>query len=162
MQKNVLVAAISVVGVAAAAQGAVIVYSFDIDGLQEVSPVATPGFGSATVTLDTTLNTLSWNIQWQNLLGATTAMHFHGDAPIGVNAGVQINVGAISGLVSPSIGMAPITDLQEASIINGLWYVNIHSTVHPGGEIRGQVVPAPASAALLGMAGLGVMRRRRA
>lgn len=145
----------------ATASAAVIVYNFQLDGLQEVPPNASPGFGNASVTLDTTANTLNWNISWGGLIGSTTAMHFHGDAPAGVNAGVIVNIGAISGIVSPSIGGTGITDLQEASIMAGLWYVNIHSTVFPGGEIRGQVVPAPSAAAVLGLAGLGAMRRRR-
>ena len=146
----------------ATASAAVIVYNFPIDGLQEVGPNASPGFGTGIVTLDTTANTLNWNISWGGLLAPATAMHFHGDAPAGVNAGVIINIGSISGLISPSIGGTGITDLQEASIIAGLWYVNIHTSVFPGGEIRGQVVPAPGAAAVLGLAGLGAMRRRRA
>ncbi len=158
---NMLVAALALGCAASAAPAAVIVYNFSLDGLQEVGPNASPAFGNATVTLDTTANTLGWNITWAGLLGPITGMHFHGDANPGVNANVIINVGNISGLISPSIGSAPITDPNEASIIAGLWYLNIHSTVFPGGEIRGQVVPAPGAAAVLGLAGLGAMRRRR-
>ena len=30
-------------------------------------------------------------------------------------------------------------DQQLEQLRGGLWYVNIHSTAHPGGEIRGQL-----------------------
>jgi hypothetical protein len=134
---------------------------FPIDGLQEVPPVATPGFGTGTVTLDTGSNMLSWNIQWQDLIGDTTLMHFHGPANPGDNAGVEVNIGSISGLVSPSIGSTTISPAQAADLVAGLWYVNIHSTFKPGGEIRGQVVPAPGAALMLGLAGMATGRRRR-
>ena len=55
------------------------------------------------------------------------------------------------------------TEGQEANILAGLTYVNIHSQMFPGGEIRGQIIPIPepasAGAALLGIAAF--VRRRR-
>jgi hypothetical protein len=38
---------------------------------------------------------------------------------------------------SPATGI--LTDLQESQLLSGLWYLNIHSQVLPGGEIRGQI-----------------------
>jgi hypothetical protein len=67
-------------------------------------------------------------------------MHFHGPAPAGANAGVQVNIGLISGLTSPSIGNTIITALQGTDLLNGLWYINIHTGQFAGGEIRGQVL----------------------
>jgi len=40
-------------------------------------------------------------------------------------------------------------------------YFNVHTNSNPGGEIRGQVTPEPASLTLLGIGGLVVMCRRR-
>ena len=61
-------------------------------------------------------------------------------------------------------GSATITDLQEADLLNGLWYVNIHTTTSAGGEIRGQVyavvVPEPSTAVLLAL-GLVALARFR-
>ncbi len=35
-----------------------------------------------------------------------------------------------------------LTDEQKQIIMDGLAYINIHSTLNPPGEIRGQIVPA--------------------
>jgi hypothetical protein len=104
--------------------------------------------GSALLAFDPATNTLGWHVHWQNLSGPATAMHFHGPAGFGETAGVQLNVGAISGLTSPSIGSAVITDEFEEQLLSGNWYLNIHTAQNPPGEIRGQVVPEPASATL--------------
>ncbi len=80
---------------------------------------------------------------------------------MGVNAGVQFDIGAVSGLASPMVGNATITAQQADDLISGLWYVNIHTTAFGGGEIRGQVVPAPGAMMLLAGAGLFATRRRR-
>ena len=97
--------------------------------------------------------------------GSVTGMHFHGPASPCVNAGVQLSAGAISGLPSPSVGSANITSPQTSDLLAGLWYLNIHTNVYGGGEIRGQVsvVPIPAAAWLFcsGLLGLiGISRRK--
>ena len=94
------------------------------------------GTGSAQLALDG--NTLSWDIEWSGLSGDATAMHFHGPANIGENAGVAQNIGGVSGLTSPSAGSATLTNEMAADFSAGLWYINIHTAMYPGGEIRGQ------------------------
>ena len=155
------IAAVSICLAASGAMATTFNFAFPIDGLQEVPPNGSPHAGIGLASYNDVTGFLDWNIAWSGLSGAITGMHFHGPAPFGVNAGIQVNIGGISGLVSPSIGSTPINALQGVDLNSGLWYVNIHSTVFPGGEIRGQVIPAPASMSLLAIGGLIVTRRRR-
>lgn len=160
--KNIALAIGAVIVSAGMARADILVIGpFDIDGAQEVPPVATPATGTGTVTLDTMTNEISWNISWSGLSGAATAMHFHGNANPGANAGVQVNIGFISGLASPSVGSTTISGAQATDLLAGLWYVNIHTSLNPGGEIRGQIIPTPGAFALLGLGGLAACRRRR-
>jgi len=107
-----------------------------IDGAQEVPPSGSPatGFGCFVLNPD---NTLDYMVSYTGLTGAETAAHIHGPAPVGANAGVVFPflVG------TPKIGtFGPLTAAQVADLSNGLYYVNIHSNVNPGGEIRGQIL----------------------
>ena len=51
---------------------------------------------------------------------------------------------------------------ELTSLFNQGLYINVHTTEWPGGVIRGQIIPEPASLALMGLAGLVTLRRRRA
>ena len=120
------------------------------------------GTGFATMTLDDTSKLFSWNVSWTGLSGTATAAHFHGPALPTQNAGVEVGIGVDS---NPAVGSATLTDDQIADLVNGLWYINIHSSTFGGGEIRGQVnvVPLPAGIWLFGsaLALMGWIRFRR-
>jgi predicted secreted protein with PEFG-CTERM motif len=95
---------------------------------------------------DPSSNELSWSIDFSDLSGSATAAHFHGPAAEGANAGVQVNIGEVSGLVSPMNGSAQLTPDQASALLDGQLYINIHTAANPDGEIRGQVScesPAP-------------------
>ena len=138
----------------------------NLESSQEVPANGSLATGFASMAFDDTSNLLSWDISWSGLSGPATGMHFHGPAAPGVNAGVAVNIGSISGLNSPSIGSANITDAQATDLLAGLWYINIHTVAFPGGEIRGQVgvVPVPAAVWLFGSGLLGLVgfARRKA
>jgi hypothetical protein len=136
-----------------------------LDGLQETPPVATPGSGSATMTLDDVTNQFTLTGTFQDLIGTTNNAHVHGPAPVGTPAGVMFPITFDFGVTSGNISFnGVITSAQAADILNELSYINIHTSFRPGGEIRGQilVVPEPSSLMLFALAApLAVARRRR-
>jgi hypothetical protein len=110
-------------------------YAATLDGLQEVGPNASPATGSGTFNLDAA-KVLHYNISFSGLLAAETMAHIHGPATPGVNAGVVFGLP----LGSPIVGtVGPLTPAQEADLNAGLYYVNVHTQLFPGGEIRGQI-----------------------
>ncbi len=110
-------------------------FTFTLSGAEEVPPNGSPATGSGVITMNTTTNELAFNISFSGLSGSETGAHIHGFAPPGSNAGILY--GLPSG--SPKIGSLTYTEAQEANLLAGLSYVNIHSSAFPGGEIRGQV-----------------------
>ena len=152
------------------ATAAMINLAASIDGAQADAGAGTgsPGTGAATMRLDDATNLFTWDISWSGLIGTETVMHFHGPALPDENAGVQVDFGSISGTSSPSIGQTTISEAQKTDLLAELWYINIHTTEFPAGEIRGQVqvvsaVPIPATIWLLGSGLLGLvgMARRK-
>lgn len=136
-------------------------FSAHLDGLQENPANASPGIGVATGTLDDVTRVFSWSLSFSGLVGSQTGAHFHKGA-VGVNGPVQV---ALT-LGSPSAGSTTLTVAQVADLEAGLWYVNVHSSIFPGGEIRGQLtedVPEPSALILsgLGLAALAFYRRTK-
>ena len=128
-------------GSAASAQ--VFEFQFPIGADQAVPATTSSGTGAGFVTLDASAAQIKWEITFEGLTGPAVAAHFHGPAAPGATAGVRLNIGSVSGLSSPMVGSAMIDDIMAQEIIDGLWYVNIHTSMFPAGEIRGQVIDAP-------------------
>jgi outer membrane protein assembly factor BamB len=106
-----------------------------INGAQEVPPNGSLGTGTATIDVNTVTNQLFYNITFSGLGSAETMAHIHGFAPPGSTAGIIHTLP----LGSPKIGVFNYSQADEASILNGLSYVNIHSVNFSAGEIRGQI-----------------------
>jgi hypothetical protein len=114
-------------------------------GSQEVPPNGSLGTGTLNATYDESSNSLIFTVNFSGLTTGTTAAHFHGPAPADSNAGVQIGwtgfpTGVTSGTFSDTV---TLSDTQEAQLLSGLWYANIHTTTFPGGEIRSQLYENP-------------------
>ena len=112
-------------------------YTADMNAASEVPPTASKGTGTVTATYDTETKVLTWKGTYTGLSGNAVAAHFHGPAPAGKSAGVEV---AIAKADSPFEGTATLTDAQAKDLADGMLYVNVHTAANPDGEIRGQVV----------------------
>lgn len=122
-------------------QAATTTFKADLNGSSEVPSNTTTGTGSGTVTLDSATNKITWNVSFSGLTGPATAVHIHGPAPAGKNAGVLIWLSTKGKTAtSPVSGSATFTAAQATDLMNGQCYINIHTAANPGGEIRGQLV----------------------
>lgn len=173
------------------AQAGIFQYDVVLTGPKESPANASPGTGSATIFLDTTLNTLSLNVSFSGLTGTTTASHIHGATAVagagtaGVATTTPTFVGFPLGVTSGSF--ASVLDLTQSSSYNpayvtanggttataeaaliaaiqsGRTYLNIHTSTFGGGEIRGFLtpVPEPTTMAMLGLGSLLLARAAR-
>jgi hypothetical protein len=110
------------------------------NGAQEVPAVTTNGTATISSVYDADANTLGYTITWMNLTDVVNNMHFHGPADATVSAPVAIPItgwaAAKAGTIS---GTATLTETQEAELLSGKWYYNIHTPFKGGGEIRGNL-----------------------
>jgi CHRD domain len=120
-------------------------FTVQLTGSQQVPPVTTPGKGTAELSYNPSTHLLSWTITYSGLSAPVTMAHFHGPAPAGKNAGVQIWITKRGETVtSPIKGEAKLDASQAKQLMAGDWYINIHTADHPPGELRGQVIPPKA------------------
>ncbi|MDX1409103.1 MAG: CHRD domain-containing protein, partial [Saprospiraceae bacterium] len=116
-----------------------------LSGGQEVPPAATPATGTVTGGYDPVTQMFFVYAEFSGLIGTPTASHVHGPALVGQNAGVQIplTIASTGGGSGYAEGSATLTAQQAQDLLDGLWYVNVHTTAFPGGEIRAQLSVSP-------------------
>ena len=180
-----------VLGAAAMSNAALLTYTANLSGPNESPANASPGTGFAQVDIDTSLHTMRVQVTFSGLTGTTTASHIHAATAVALTgtAGVATTTPTFSGFplgvtsgsydntldltqassYNPSYvtGNGGTTAGAEAALLaafaNGEAYLNVHTNLYPGGEIRGFLVPAPepGTVGLLAGAGLIALRRRR-
>lgn len=120
--------------------------SIPLVGTEEVPALGDTGnFGAFTGIYDDETNMFYYSFSW-SLESAATAAHFHGPAERGENADILIDLGPVSEQTGTTKGAVTLTDDEESEMLDGLWYVNVHSENHGPGAIRGQVKRLPPGA----------------
>jgi hypothetical protein len=116
-----------------------------LSGSQEVPANASTATGTAVVLLDPSETSALVSLNFSGLSSpqlsvAPGGAHIHGPAAPGANAPILFPL-------SPPQPNGPInnftialTPAQVDQLKNGLFYVNVHTTNFPGGEIRGQIL----------------------
>jgi hypothetical protein len=164
------------------ASAALITFDATLTGTQETPPNASPATGAGTVVADTVAQTLGVSESFAMLSSPSTVSHLH-FAPPGVAGPIILPLtnfpaGVTSGSFTGTFTAADLTNQATTGISTfagllaameaGETYLNIHSSLFPAGEIRGQLVPAavpePLPLALLlgmGLAGIAFARTGR-
>ena len=124
-------------------------------GANETPPNTSPATGSITLTFNTTFNTVDFTLTVAGLTSSAIAAHIH-EAPAGVAGPIRVPLPLGAGLgqttfttsatlVSPNAGF----NVAQIEANPTGFYVNVHSSTFPGGEIRGQLTGCGTPAALL-------------
>ncbi len=180
---------VALLGVSAPSVAAVFSYSASLSGPNEAPPNASPGIGTALVDYNDLAHTLRVQATFSDLIGTVTNAHIHGPTaePGTGTAGVITTTptfagfpaGVTSGVYDTTLDLTLASSWNPAYITaNGgtpagaetafaaalaqhRTYFNIHTSSFTGGEIRGFLVPEPATLVLAGIGALPLLRRRR-
>jgi CHRD domain/Secretion system C-terminal sorting domain len=111
-----------------------------IDGNQSVPAITTTASGVSSMRLNSTLDTVFYDIVCDGLSGSITGAHIHSadvgvSGPISVDFSSNINGNRIQGFFTS----ASLTTTLINEMLRGETYLNIHTNINPTGEIRGQV-----------------------
>ena len=100
-------------------------------------PTASNGSGTALVTLNQGQGEVCWDISVTQLTSPVILAHIHQGAA-GVNGPVVVDfmepANGLNGCVSADAGLIKQIRRQQAD-----YYVNVHTTMFPVGEVRGQL-----------------------
>jgi hypothetical protein len=113
----------------------------DLKGSEETPPTTTTGSGTFKGAYDTQTKKLNWTISYSGLSGPVTRADFHGPAGVGSYGSIKVSVIANH---SPIVGSASLTESSEKpldeALLNGSFYINLHTAAYPNGEVRGQIL----------------------
>ena len=113
----------------------------NLQGAQEVPPVATSATGYARVSVNPTTLAYSYTVVFTGLSSNQTLGHIHAGATggIGTTASPVITFTVVGGTSGTITGSGTMTAQNLVDIRAHRAYVNIHSANFGGGEVRGQL-----------------------
>ena len=135
-------------------------FGADLKTTNEVPPIANDeksANGTATITFDLTRDSagkitaatakFDFNVKDLPSGSKVTLAHIHGPAPAGQNAGVLVNTGLTpdTGLPGPTVTFTKTGVNVDAALMQQIldnpanYYFNVHTTMNPGGVVRGQL-----------------------
>ena len=142
-------------------------FKANLVGFDEVPALSSPATGTFRMEIDPSNTSFDYEVSYSDLVGNVTQSHIH-IAQKGVNGGVMVffctnlnngpagtqlcpgpHTGTVSGHITAAdvIGGAAaqgISPGEFAEVLRavraGRVYANVHSTIFPGGEIRGQLL----------------------
>jgi hypothetical protein len=117
-------------------------------GANEIPPVESQGLGLATLSLEG--NTLTYFIPYSGLNSDAQSAHIHGPATSSDNASVLHPLAGATGTSGTLEGTLTLSATDQNLLLTGRTYVNLHSSAHGSGEIRGQIAPVRWQAQLNG------------
>ncbi|MBI1918453.1 MAG: DUF4394 domain-containing protein, partial [Planctomycetes bacterium] len=137
-----------------------------LDSDQEVPPHTTTPTGTATITYNNVAHTFDITLTVTGISPTDPQLRFHiHRAPTGVNgpiisdlfsAPAMTSLGTLTPTGPTSFTFTatnvPLSPLDEAALLGGITYLNVHDTAFPGGEIRGQIFPGALFVAASGTA----------
>jgi hypothetical protein len=136
--------ALSIVFLLAAAALQAQTYGAVLTPGQEVPATNSNGFGNATVTLDSTHTMLTVSLTVSKLTGPPTLSHIHKITAGQQTGPVVIDFMAPVNLINNKLNATfTITKAIGDDLVANLsqYYVNVHTAMNPGGEIRGALSP---------------------
>jgi hypothetical protein len=133
-------------------------------GLEEPPAVLTKARGEFRATISEDESFIDYELSFEDLEGSVTQAHIHVGQPL-VNGGISVwlcgtdtnpgpvgtprcpSSGSVSGRITADTVIGPAgqgiaaREFEELlrALRKGLTYANVHSTLAPGGEIRGQI-----------------------
>lgn len=141
-------------------------FKADLIGFDEVPSLSTPASGTFRMEIDPTDTSFDYELSYSGLVGNVTQAHIHiaqkdvngaimvffctnlGNGPAGTQLCPGPNAGSVTGTITSADVVASaagqgIAAGEFAEVLRairaGRVYVNVHSTVFPTGEIRGQL-----------------------
>jgi CHRD domain-containing protein len=112
----------------------------DLAGGNETPPNATTATGSARITVNSGHDEVCWEISFSGLVAPATAAHIHVGPP-GVAGPIVLPTPVPPVTSGTGTGCAAVDDALARAIRQdpGAYYVNVHDSVFPAGQIRGQL-----------------------